>query len=1056
MFRRALDNGITVTVIALIVCTLGIVAMFRVPVQMIPDMDITTLSIETLWPGASPQDIEREILIEQEEYLRSIPGLVEMTSEATTGRATIELEFSLDTELNEVLIRANNALAQVPGYPENVDEPRILASAFSDNDFMFFQIEPLPGNPKQLDIVMQRDFVEDYVKTAIERAGGVGEVGLNGGAARQVRVYVDPARLAERRITVAEVRDALRGRNRDVSGGDLDAGKRRYLIRTVGRFRDISQIADTIVAHRDGAPVYLRDVGSVELTHEEIRTASRYGGVAKIGLSVKKQRGQNVIEVQRNVEAVVAELNATVLADRGLVMNLMHSDVRYVREAVRVVSQNLVAGGLLAVGVLLLFLRSPASTFIGALGIPVCTIAAFLGLLVAGRSINVISLAGVAFAIGMTLDNSIVVLENIHRHLAMGKSRYQAALDGVSEVWTAVLASTLTTVFVFIPVMLVEEEAGQLYSDIAIAISAAVMFSMLVAVTLVPTASARWARGGQRMRLAPLDATAGAVQRATIGFVGWLMRGVLRRVLLVAGALAAMAALSIGLMPQAEYLPEGEEPITFSFLFAPPGYNFETMLALAEQLDDEFVPQQGADPAAYDRGEAPVPAISFLLSETSASSIVYIIGVQRMQDIQALVDIVGQRFAEEPGMISFATRGSIFAGNDGGTRSIELQISGPQLEPLFALGMAAFGMAQQALDGPQIRPQPSSLSLGQPMLEIRTDWERAAELGIRADELGYLVWALADGAYVDDYYIGDRKVDLFLYGRDDAVQAPADLDELPVYAPAAGGIVPLSAIAETRSTVNTETIRRVDGQRTVSLQIIPPPSIALETAAHIVERDVIAALRDAGEVPPGVQIRIGGASDDLAATRAALSENMLLAVLLAYFLMVVIFRHWGYPIIIMLTVPLGIGGGIFGLWLMNQLGVRQPFDMITMLGFLVLIGVVVNNPILLVEQTVSNIRAGMQTADAVVEATRTRVRPIMMTTLTTIFGISPLVFVPRAGTELYRGLGIIVLFGLLFSTLITLTFMPSLLSLVLQARDRLRGRPAASAAPARPSAGAGP
>ena len=252
MFRAAINNGVIVAVAVLVVCVLGLVAIFRVPIQMIPDMDMTTLTVETVWPGATPQDVEREIIVEQEEYLRTLPALQKMTSLANTGMAVVELEFALGTDINEALIRTNNALTQVEEYPENVDEPRILTSAFSDNWFIFYIIEPAAGNPLNVDIQTQLDYIEDHVKTAIERVPGVSEVRIDGGMNRQVRIYVDPAKLAQRRITLGQFRQALLKRNRDVSGGDLDAGKRRYLVRTLGRFQSIDDIENTIIAERDG------------------------------------------------------------------------------------------------------------------------------------------------------------------------------------------------------------------------------------------------------------------------------------------------------------------------------------------------------------------------------------------------------------------------------------------------------------------------------------------------------------------------------------------------------------------------------------------------------------------------------------------------------------------------------------------------------------------------------------------------------------------------------------------------------------------------------------
>jgi len=1040
MFKFAINHGIIVTVAVLIICTLGIAAIFRVPVQMIPDMDVTTLSVVTRWPGATPQDVEKEIIIEQEKYLRSLPYLEKMTSEATTGRASIELEFQLGSDINEVLIYTNNALSQVPSYPENVDQPRVLTSVFSSNSFMYFSISALEGNPKNLDIIMQRDFIEDTVQTALERVPGVSEVNVRGGAERQIKIYLDPMKLAERQISLSALRQALRQRNTDVSGGDINSGKRRYLLRTVGRFSSIEEIEQTIIAHREGNPIYLHELGHVEFGHAEIQSIAHINGEQVISLSIKRQLGSNVINVMDGVMAVVAELNEHVLQERGLRMQLNNEDVQYIRDAVQIVGQNLFLGACLATLILLLFLRSPATTLIGALGIPICTIAAFLGLLVMGRTINVISLAGIAFAIGMTLDNSIVVLENIDRHRKMGKKAIQAAYDGVEEVWTAVLASTLTTIFVFLPIIFIEQEAGQLYSDIAIAIASAILMSMLVAITIVPAATAQLkVRTQAQPQVSSLLVRLGnQIKQKVMAFISWLLPSVVRRLVLIGSVLILAFGIIWGLTPKAEYLPEGEEAKVFAFMFPPSGYNLPEMARISAAMNEYFVPHIQADRSAFIEGKTPVPPLDVLVTSASDSRLM-LIATTRHEDMAALIDSVTEKFREIPGMRAFASRGSIFSGNLGGTRSVELDITGPELAPLYEVALKTFLKAKELFNDPQIRPVPG-LSLGQPLLEIRPDWNRAQELGIHTADLGYLIWALADGAYVDEFFLADDKIDMFLYSTANTVQKPQDLAKLPIYSQTTGHVVPLSAIADIVTTVNTETIRRVDGERTVTLAIVAPRETPLETAVERVKTEIIAGLRASGDIPDNVSLRIAGASDKLQATRAALSGNFVLAILISYFLMVAIFSHWGYPFIIMLSVPLGIGGGIVGLWLINHV-VNQPFDMITMLGFLVLIGTVVNNPILLVEQALHNRAQGMEIIPAVIHSTEVRLRPILMSTITTLFGLSPLVFLPGAGSELYRGLGTIVLFGLLFSTLITLTFMPSLLSLLLQLGERFGRQP---------------
>jgi multidrug efflux pump subunit AcrB len=1057
VFQFLLRNPILVAVATLLACLFGTLALLRVPTQLIPDLDVRVISIITVWPGATPYDVEREILIEQEDYLRNIPGIERMISRASTGQAEIELEFIHGTDLNEVLIRVNNSLSQVPAYPENVDEPRIVADAYSNSPFIFIGITTLPGNPLGLDLLTLRDYLDDNVRPRLERVPGVAEAELRGGAERQIRIEVDPARLAERRITLAELRAAIRARNRDTSGGDLDSGKSRYLIRTIGRFRTLADVEQMVVARRGDALVQLADVADVSLDQSELRFKSRVNGVPVLMMAIRRQPGANVVAVKNAVTERLGELNDSYLQRVGLKAQIVTEDARYVEAAVANVRTNLVIGALLATLVLFAFLRSVGATLVGAIGIPVCTLAAFLGLLLTGRTVNVISLAGVAFAIGMTLDNSIVVLENISRHLARGQNRLEAVLEGVSEVWRAVLASTLTTVFVFLPVLFVQEEAGQLYSDIAIAISSSILMSMLVAIAVVPTASRSL---GFRPDGGPAAAQAGSergLAAVVMASARWVAGGAWRQLPVVAAVLGLTFAVLVFLTPKAEYLPEGEEKKAFARLFPPPGQNLEELRLIMDQVGDELVPMLDRDPARFDAGEDAYPSLMYMLQFARDTQLTNVIEVTRRQDTDDLIRLLSQRLGEVPGMNAFVARGSIFAGNEGGTRSINVDITGPDLPSLYDAALEVFRGGRALFENPQVRADPSGLTLGQPVLEVRPDWTRAAELGFNAQDLGYLVWAMSDGAFVDEFFLDDDKIDMYLYSASGSVRHPQDLNDILVYAPA-GAVVPLSAVARVEETRSTDVIRRVDGARTVTVSIVPPRSVALESAVERVETALLQRLRDEGEVSRGVEMRISGASDRLAATREVLAGNFLIAAVITYLLLVAILRHWGFPLIIMMTVPIGISGGIVGLWLLNRFGAllplvgvegfQQPFDMITMLGFLILMGTVVNNPILIVEKTMAGVQEGMRYPEAIADATRSRLRAVMMSTITTVIGISPLVFLPGAGAELYRGVGAVVLFGLLSSAMITLFFLPAVLGLVYGIMERFgRGARATAGAP---------
>ncbi|MEM1229154.1 MAG: efflux RND transporter permease subunit [Pseudomonadota bacterium] len=1043
MFDRIISNGILTTVIALIVCVLGLVAALRIPVQMVPDLDTRVISVRTSWPGATPQDVEKEILIEQEDYLRNLPNLSRITATAQTGSAEIELEFPLGTDITEMMIRVSNALSQVPSYPEDVDEPQIFASAFSSNAFMFFSARPLDGNPRGIDMDLVLDYLRDTVRPQMASVPGVSEISIWGGAQRQVQIMIDPARLAQRGLTLPEVRTAIRTRNRDRSGGDVVDGKRQYLLRTVGRFEDLDGLKALILKREGDRIIRLADVATVALDHYETRSHATYNGSPHIMIAVRKEAGSNVLEIKEAMLEVVAELNERELAGAGLQMTLQADDARYVSDSIRNVWQNLLLGAALATAIMYLFLRSAPATAIGVLGVPICVIVAFLGLLLAGRTINVISLAGIAFALGMTLDNSIVVLENIELKRRQGLKPFKAALAGVQEVWPAVLASTMTTVLVFLPVAFVEEEAGQLYSDIAVAVSAAIIASMLVAVTLIPTAAARLdgvARGDDQTS-SPLAARALRWADAFLATRG--------RRLGTIGCATAVSALIIALLtPPAEYLPEGEEPKVFAMMSAPPGYNLETMRSISQDLERRLASAINADREAFDAGQTAVPPVRYIALSVDSSGLRIISEPVAARDIEALLDGLTSLYREFPGMRAFAARGSIITSNDGGSRSINLDVSGPDLARIYRVAQAAEARAAQVLGNPRIQSQPSSLSLAQPLIQLKPNWEQAASLNISAEDLGFTIAALTDGAYVDEFFLGDDKIDIYLYsasGRDLVLDR---LGQAPIFT-RSGTVVPLSSLVQLQEEVDTSAIRRVGGRRTVTLNIIPPRSTALETGVDIVREEVVAYLKNTGAVPQDVSVTITGAADQLDATRESLFGNYVVALLIIYLLMVAIFSHWGYPLLILTTIPVGIAGGIVGLALLNGVGallpylglaaIAQPFDMISMLGFLILMGTVVNNPILVVDRSLRNHASGMAPVDAVREALRTRLRPIAMSTMTTLFGLAPLVLIPGAGTELYRGVGAIVMFGILGAMLVTLSMLPALIVTVLEFSARARG-----------------
>lgn len=1032
MIAQAVNRGVLVTVIVLIATILGLVSALNIPVQMIPDLEVRTITVQTGWPGATPQDVEKEILIEQERYLRSLSNLKRMVSYAQMGSARIELEFPFGVDANDALIRVNNALSQVPAYPENVDQPRLYSSSFSGNAFMYFVLKPQAGNPLNLDVDLLRDFADDFIRPRMESVPGVSEVGVGGGAQRQIQIKIDAARLAQRGISLPELRSAIRNRNKDTSAGDIESGKSRYLLRVIGRFEELDELENLIVSRKNNANILLKDVATVTLDHFETRSLSFNTGERTISLSVRRESGSNVLAIKEAMLPVVEDINKQLLVQNGLELKLTSDDVKYVASSLENVWTNLALGALLATLVMYFFLRSGKATLVGVLGIPLCTIAAFLALKLFGRTINVISLAGVAFAIGMTVDNTIVVLESIVQAKRQGVSKVKAAINGVTEVWPAVLASTATTVLVFAPILFVEQEAGQLYSDIAIAISGAIIASMLVAIFVVPVALSHLdkkedLKQGKQFVLSPrwlklakfFTRTVAQARIAAISFVVVIM-----------GA-------AYWLMPAAEYLPEGEEPKAFSMMIAPPSYNLSEMERIGAELRTYFDGFVMADSSDFEQGKTDMPPLEYYSMSVSVGRIWFLSAPVEPEYINQMMTAITEKFRSYEGMRAFSSRGSIISSNDGGTRAVAVDIAGSDIVELYQAADAVYQQAEKVFDNPQINSEPGSLTLDQPLVEIKPRWQRLAELGINNNDFGYAVAAMSDGAYVDEFILNDDKVDIFMFSGRGNEQNLDELAHAPMVTPS-GEILPLNALADLVSSQNSNSVRRVDGNRTVTVYIIPPRKVALETAEKAVREELLPALWREGKIAQGIKVSISGAADQLEATKASLSGNFIIALVLSYLLLVAIFTHWRYPIFILATVPLGMAGGLLGLILVNgvngvlaSIGItayHQPFDMITMLGFLILLGTVVNNPILIVDQTRRFVlEHGMAVKEAVIEAVSKRLKPILMSTATTIFGLAPLVLIPGEGTELYRGVGVIVLSGILVSTFLSLTFLPALL-----------------------------
>ncbi|MFQ5525691.1 MAG: efflux RND transporter permease subunit [Thermoanaerobaculia bacterium] len=1052
--ESAIHYPVKVAVGAILLVLFGTLALTRIPVQLTPTVDEPEISVFNFWPGASPQELEREIIDEQEEQLQGLEGLVKMESSSSDSFGTITLTFATGTEVDSALLKVSNRLQQVQTVPVNAEKPIVQTVSSGVSASAWFAVLPTDDRGYEGDVAHLLTFLDDFVKPEYERVSGVGSVNFFGGQERELQVVIDATALAARQITLTALVSALDRENRNVSGGDFDEGKRRYVVRTLGEYSSPEDVENIVIAFRSDVPVYVRDVARVELSHAKPLAEVYLLGQRSIAFNAVRAVGSNVLEVMEGIRDTTRRVNRELLNDRGLQVLQLYDETEYIDSAIDLVQQSLMVGGILAILILLVFLRSPSSTLIVAIAIPISVIGTFLMMAWFGRTLNVISLAGMAFAVGMVVDNSIVVLENIYRHRQMGKARVRAAHDGAKEVWGAVLASTLTTIAVFVPILFVREEAGQLFRDIALAISCAVGLSLVVAITLIPSMAAKLLGAGDaaaRSRafgLGGLDARARRIARWITDTVYWLCGSTRRRVSVVAGLTAASLILSFALAPKAEYLPTGNRNSLFGMIQPPPGQSLPETAELKERYREELS-DLWTRPAAETRDEPGGGVRSFWFVALANQAFMGI-SARVPERVRELLPEFNRISGTLPGSIAFVFQSSLFERRFGAGRTIDVELTGPELEELVARGARVLGEVSRILPEAQARPVPS-LDLANPEVHVVTDRRRAAELGISNRDLGLIVNVLVDGAKASEYRFEGREIDLRVIAEETGLNRTHLLEQLPIAAPS-GELVTVGSVARVEVSTGPTQIAHRERQRAITIQVTPSEEIPLQAAMEAIESEILEPMRSEGRLGGLYRAQLTGTADKLTQTAKALSLNFLLAIVITYLLMAALFESFLHPFVILFSVPLAALGGFLGLGVVNVFTL-QALDVLTMLGFIILVGTVVNNAILIVHQSLEHMRsASMAAREAIRDAVANRIRPIFMSVSTSVCGMLPLILFPGAGSELYRGLGSVVVGGLIVSTVFTLFLVPALFSLVLDLRaavvEKLRPSTPEAAEPA--------
>lgn len=1004
----SLKNPASVAVILALVTLFGYMAINDRPIQLLPNLSQPQISIFNNWRAAAPAEMESNIIEPQETVLRRTPGLKEITSNVNRGFTNTTLTFDHDTDMQQAFINVINNLNQAPPLPVDAGEPFVAVGGQGQPNVASIQVYTQKGN-EDADFSSEKyEFVfDEVIEPRLARIPGVSRVNMNSRRALEVRINFDPYQAAALGVSIGNISQNIAASN-DVSAGFADVGRRQYTVRFLGQ-HDLKQLESMIVAWVDGRPVQLNELATVEKVPVDGNGVTKRNGYPSYYITLQSGNDSNTVDILDEVNLAIAELNDGALDDVGLIIELSYDASVYIRRAIDLVKNNLGLGVILAIGTLWFFLRDKRATLIIATSIPVSLLVSFMALKYFNLSLNVISLAGLAFAVGLILDAAIIVQENIVRYRQDGKTMQEAIVQGAEQVQGALFASTVTTIAIFLPILFLEGMEGQMFSDLAITLSVSVVASFIAAITIIPVASKLWLKN-----MSNEDPCAHWWDGIT-AWVEKLTSSKKKQVFWVAGLLGMSACLVVVLMPKADFLPPAKADAVQVFFNAPPGVTTEVFeKEIGKTIVERLRPHMDHEKEPYIKG--------YNLSMFGTNSLAYIYPLHP-EDTELFVELTGgELLAGIPDTQVFPSRASLLGVGNNGGRSITVNLQGSDLSELMQSAREAMPLIQAAVPGAMVRPM-SGLSLSEPELQIIPNEHRINQVGLSSRELATAIRAFTGGMFVGEYFDGNNRYNMIL--RSQGWSNPDQLAALPIATPLAGAQT-IGSLARIERTVGPSRIQRVDGQKTISLQVLPADEMTVEEALQLLRDEAGPQIRSV--LPDGAQVQYKGSADRLESALNDMLKNFLLAILILFLIMAAIFKSIKDATLVLAVMPLALAGGLLALKLLN-LVTYQSLDMLTMIGFIILLGLVVNNAILLISQTRSFEQAGVSHYQAVIQAVRVRTRPVYMSTLTSILGMLPLLVIPGVGSDIYRGLATVIIGGMVFSLMFTLILMPSLLLL---------------------------
>ena len=996
----SIERPVFATVMSLLILVAGGAAFFSLPIRELPDVDSPVISITTLYVGASPETVEASVTEPLEEVLNGIEGIRNIDSISAFGVSTINVNFTADKDVDVAATDVSNAIQRALGdLPQEAERPVVRKSGSNNAPIMFINVFGDAHSP-----VDRTDVADRLVQTPLQLLPGVSQAIISGERRYAMRIWLDPARMAALRVDPSDVRRALQESNLQLPAGEVEGSTRKFIINADARLVEPAEFEAIVIREENDVPVRIRDVGWVELGSENYQMVTRFTARDVVGVGIVRHSRANELQVSEVVRKRLEEVKPTL--PEGFETSVAVDWTEYVRDSLREVSFTLFVSFVVVVVVNLIFLQSKTSTFVASVAIPISLIGTFFGMAVLGFSLNMLTLLGLVLAIGLVVDDAIVVLENVYRRQELGEPMLLAARNGAREVGFPVLATTAALVSVMIPLALMSGDTGRLFREFALAVAVAIGISAFVALSIVPMVCSRWLRVKQREDPlstainARIDGVRDAYDRV-LAFALAHRRGVA----LAFGVLLLATATLFRLLPQT-FLPIEDRGRFITVIRAPEGSTVAYTRAVLDKVEQTLLatPEVKTFFAAI--------GIGFGVPASSSTGMVFTSmkdWEERERSQQEVVAELFPKFMSIPEALVFVFSPSSLQRQSNADVEIALTSSSASLEDFSQAMNAILARARQL---PFLINVDSDLRLSNPQLDIAFDRERAADLGVPIASVSQAIALLVSQGKADDFILRNEQYDVVMALESPFRSVPEQLGQIHVRT-REGEMVPLSAIIEARPRIGPTFLNHYDLQRSATLTANLAPGAALGPALAAVQQIVDE------ELPPGFAKQLRGTSREFSESSAAVYATFALALLVIYLVLAAQFESFLHPFTVLLSVPLATLGALFSLW-----ATGNSINLYSQIGIILLVGLVTKNAILLVDFANQERARGAELIEALRRAGHTRFRPIVMTSATSILGAVPLVVPMGPGAESRAAIGTAVIGGLLFSTVFTLVMIP--------------------------------